>query len=345
MEKFSQYKGIFYNNKTTHHYYEGGAHFSYAALVKKLIEIKNEMSQSDISSKLDSPSKKKEHKILKDIKKSDKLVLLRQKNQSTGCLLENSKKVKADEIYNKIMNDQLDIDKNNKMKILQKVKNKERDKFSNLKDKINKNNFNSSIYNVHNFANMPLLFAQNKRSKNNIFKDNENNGNIELKKIRRLSNLEVKHKNLNSTIGFNEDNKYIKYYLKHNFDINYHPSYNKNISSLSSNSRSVRKNNNIISINKFDFINKLKNKNHSLSKNKNTNSIDYNIKFNNIIKMNEIYFGDTKLNFETDKSIKRKLLANDSKRRENNNMNISIFNFSKLKYPNKFIINKVSNKI
>ena len=90
---------------------------------------------------------------------------------------------------------------------------------------------------------------------------------------------------------------------------------------------------------------KLKNKNHSLSKNKNTNSIDYNIKFNNIIKMNEKYFGDTKLNFETDKSIKRKLLANDSKRRENNNMNISIFNFSKLKYPNKFIINKVSNKI
>ena len=29
-----QYKGIFYNNKATHHFYEGGAHFSYFALVK-----------------------------------------------------------------------------------------------------------------------------------------------------------------------------------------------------------------------------------------------------------------------------------------------------------------------
>ena len=39
MEKLGQYKGIFYNNKTNHRYYEGGAHFSYIALVKALKKL------------------------------------------------------------------------------------------------------------------------------------------------------------------------------------------------------------------------------------------------------------------------------------------------------------------
>ena len=295
MEKFGQYKGIFYNNKATHRYYEGGAHFSYLALVKKLMEIKNDSNQSNNTSRLDASSRQKEHKILKEIKKVDMLILSRQKNQSTGCLLENYKKVKADEIYNKIMNDQLDIEKNNKMKILQKVKNLENDKFSKMKDRINKKHFNSSVYNVQSVVNIPLLFSQNKRNKNSII---TNNPNIELKKIRYLGNSESRHKNMNSTIGFNEDNKYFKYYIMNNLDIKPNPPYTKNVNSSSSNSTSVKKSNNIISSNKFDIINKLKNKNNSLSKN-----------------------------------------------RDNNKMNISIFNFSKLKYPNKFIINKASNKI
>ena len=65
MEKFGQYKGIFYNNKATHRYYEGGAHFSYLALVKKLMEIKNDSNQSNNTSRLDTSSRQKEHKILK----------------------------------------------------------------------------------------------------------------------------------------------------------------------------------------------------------------------------------------------------------------------------------------
>ena len=345
MEKFGQYKGIFYNNKATHRYYEGGAHFSYLALVKKLMEIKNDSNQSNNTSRLDASSRQKEHKILKEIKKVDMLILSRQKNQSTGCLLENYKKVKADEIYNKIMNDQLDIEKNNKMKILQKVKNLENDKFSKMKDRINKKHFNSSVYNVQSVINIPLLFSQNKRNKNSIITNNQNNPNIELKKIRYLGNSESRHKNMNSTIGFNEDNKYFKYYLMNNLDIKPNPPYTKNVNSSSSNSTSVKKSNNIISSNKFDIINKLKNKNNSLSKNRNTNSIDYNIKFSKIFKMNDKFLGGTKMNFDTDKSAKRKIFINESKNRDNNKMNISIFNFSKLKYPNKFIINKASNKI
>ena len=56
--------------------------------------------------------------------------------------------------------------------------------------------------------------------------------------------------------------------------------------------------------------------------------------------MNDKFLGGTKMNFDTDKSAKRKIFINESKNRDNNKMNISIFNFSKLKYPNKFIINK-----
>ena len=110
MEKLGQYKGIFYNNKTTHRYYEAGAHFSYSALVRALKELKKE-SNNTISSESSSSSKRKEQKKLNEIKKVDMLPLSRQKNKSTGCLIDTSKKIKADEIYNKIMNDQLDITK------------------------------------------------------------------------------------------------------------------------------------------------------------------------------------------------------------------------------------------
>ena len=61
---------------------------------------------------------------------------------------------------------------------------------------------------------------------------------------------------------------------------------------------------------------------------------------NNIVKINDKYFNNTKLNFNTDKSVKRKFLSKESKNKDKKNMNISIFNFSKLKYPKKFIINK-----
>ena len=339
MEKFGQYKGIFYNNKTTHRYYEAGAHFSYSALVRALKELKKE-SNNTISSESSSSSKRKEQKKLNEIKKVDMLPLSRQKNKSTGCLIDTSKKIKADEIYNKIMNDQLDISKNNRMKILQKVKNVENDKFSKKRDSSNRH-FNSSIYYVKNKINMPLIYNQNQKNNNNIIKDNEINNN-DFKIIKHLNSLNIRHQNMNSTIGFNEPNKYLKSYLINNLDNSQNnPSFCKNnINSSGANSKSIRRHNNIISINKFELMNKFKNKSNSISHNKNTNSIDYNIKINNIVKINDKYFNNTKLNFNTDKSVKRKFLSKESKNNDKKNMNISIFNFSKLKYPKKFFINK-----
>ena len=120
------------------------------------------------------------------------------------------------------------------------------------------------------------------------------------------------------------------------------PSYNKNMNSSGSNSKSMKKYNNIMVVNKFDFMNNLNNKNLQISKGKihNSNSLDFNIKTSNLVKINQNFLNNTKFNFNSNKNIKRKLIANDSKSKEKINMNISIFNFSKLKNSKKFLISK-----
>jgi len=347
MEQIGQYKGIFYNNKTTHRYYEGGAHFSYFALVKILKELKNDLNKerkTPPSPSSTSSSKEKEKKKMVEIKKLNMPLLSMQKNQSMACLInESNAKIKGDDIYSKIINDQFNRSKNAQMKILQKVKNVESDKYMKQMSKINKY-FNSSIYNVKNQVNMPLIYSQKNRNENkNMKNSSESSNNKELKKIRYIGALNGKLNKMNSTIGFKENNKYIKYYLMNNYDsIQNVPSYNKNINSSGSNSKSMKKYNNIMVVNKFDFMNNLNNKKLQISKSKihNSNSIDFNIKTNNLVKINQNFLNNTKFSFNSNKTVNRKLIANDSKSREKMNMNISIFNFSKLKNSKKFQISK-----
>ena len=89
MEQIGQYKGIFYNNKTTHRYYEGGAHFSYYALVKILKELKNELNKerkTPPSPSSTSSSKEKEQKKIIEIKKLNMPLLSMQKKSKYGML-------------------------------------------------------------------------------------------------------------------------------------------------------------------------------------------------------------------------------------------------------------------
>jgi len=345
MEHAGQYKGIFYNNKTTHRFYEGGAHFSYYALVKILKELKDLNKErktlpSRSSSSSSSKGKEKEQKKKKEIKKLNMPILSMQKNQSMACLInDNNKKTKGDDIYSKIINDQFNRSKNTQIKILQKVKNVDNDKFITNMPKLNKY-FNSSIYNVKNKVNMPLIYSQKKRNENRIIiNNNESSNNNELKRIKYLGPLNGTMNKMNSTIGFKENNKYLKYYMMNNYDkIQNFPSYNKNVNSSGSNSKSTKKNNNIRVVNQFNIISK----NLQLSKNKihNSNSIDFNIKANNLVKINQNFLNNTKFYFNSKKNIKKKLIGNYSKTKEKMNMNISIFNFSKLKNTKKFQISK-----
>ena len=148
-------------------------------------------------------------------------MLSRQKNQSMACLINNNvKKVKADDIYSKIINDQFNKTKNTQMKILQKVKNAENNKFIKKIEKINKY-FNNSIYNMKNQVNMPLIYDTKNRSENKVIKNsNERNNNNEFKRIKYVGTINKRNRNMNSTIGFQDSNKYLKYYLLNNYENN-----------------------------------------------------------------------------------------------------------------------------
>ena len=346
MEQSGQYKGIFYNNKAVHSYYEGGAHFKYIALVKVLAKLKKELNKDrkNLSSSSTSSSKEKEQKKIMEIKKLNMPLLSKQKNKSMACLFNDSnKKIKDDEIYTKIINEQYNRGKNMQMKILQKIKNVESDKYLKKVYKLN-NYFNSSIYNIQNQVNMPLIYNQKNRSENKIIKNsNEDCNNNEIKRIKYLGPLNGKMNKMNSTIGFKENNKYLKYYLMNNYEsIQKIPINNKNLNSSGSNSKFLKKYNNIMVVNKFDFMNNLQNNNLKISKKRtqNSNNIDYNINTNNLVKINDNFLNSTKFSFKSNKNAQRKFISNDSKNRERKNMNISIFNFSKLKNAKKFQISK-----
>jgi hypothetical protein len=343
MEQILQYKGIFYNNKTTHHYYEGGAHFSYYALVKALSELKQDLNKErkNISQESSSSSsKEKIKKKMKEIKKINMPLLSKQKNQSMECIIDNNKKQLLDDIYNKIINEQINKTKNNQIKLLQKIKNEESNKFIKKIAKINKY-FNCSIYNVQRKVNMPLIYNQKNKSENKINKNSDETSNNNYNKnLGNYGTLNRNLKKMNSTIGFKENKKHIKYFLMNN---NYEhaqslSSFNKNLNSSKSNGKTIKKynNNNIILFNKLGFMNKIKNNQNTIHK---TNSIDFNIK-TNLIRINENFLNKTKLNNNSNKNIKAKLISNKSKSKEKNNMNISIFDFSKLKNSRKFQINK-----
>ena len=92
MEKKNLYKGLFYNQKTSHKFYEGGAHFSYYSLVMKLKEIKERQSKL---TKREEKEKKEKNEIKEIIenKNVDKPILSKQKNKSMSYLLNAKQKI------------------------------------------------------------------------------------------------------------------------------------------------------------------------------------------------------------------------------------------------------------
>ena len=168
MEKTTQYKGIFYKNKTSHKFYEGGAHFSYHALAKILNKIKDDLNKDREAPDLMPQKEEKEVKESIErieIKKINIPLLSRQKNKSMNNLLNKNKdeKQKNQTIYTKI-SEELQRINNNKIRIISKEKNLEN---SNSVKRINKIDkyFNNSIYNNKNSLNIPLIIY-NQKNKN-----------------------------------------------------------------------------------------------------------------------------------------------------------------------------------
>lgn len=350
MEENNQYKGIFYKNKVSHKFYEGGAHFSYYSLIKILNEIKDDLNKEREKDLLLNKNETKE-KIIKEneikeniekieIKKINIPILSKQKNKSMSYLL-NDNKVKSDIIYTKKSDDQLQNVNNNNIKIEQNIKNAE---YSNSVKRINKINnkyFNNSIY--KNGLNMPIIYNQKNRNESKTIGVN----NILLKKKNYLEPIKNKynyHMKMSSTIGFNENNKFYNYYMNNynNFDNKISRNKNNSNNNNSSAGQSLNKyNNNTNIIDKFNLINNY-NKNKLfdyLPKNKiyNSNSIDYNIN-NNYLKLNKNKINNTKINFNKSNGLNGKIIINGDKKRDK--MNLSIINFAMIKNKNKFYISK-----
>ena len=308
MEKSTQYKGLFYNHKTSHKFYEGGAHFSYHSLVKILTEIKDKLNknrESNLNLTLSNKEKEKEEKI--EIKKVNIPLLNKQKNNSMTSLLNDNK------IFTKIMNSKLQRANNDKMRIILKEKKLVNNIGSNSVKKLN-----DSIYNNRNNINIPNIYNNQKnKSENKIIKKNASLGAL---------NNKYKLSKMSSTIGFNENNKCYNYYLLNNIK----NSRNKNmINPTNSISHSLNKynvNNNSYLSDKFKLIN-----NYNKNLKYNNNNIDYININNHYIKINKNKLNNTKINFNNERGIKGKYIINDDKNRERMKMNMSVFNFSMLK--------------
>ena len=314
MEKSTQYKGLFYNHKTSHKFYEGGAHFSYHSLVKILNEIKDKLNKNredDLNITLSNKEKeldKKEEKI--EIKKVNIPLLSKQKNNSMTSILNDNK------IFTKIINNKLQKTNNDKMRIILKER-----KLANIISSNSVKNLNDSIYNNRKNINMPIIYNNQKnKSENKIIKKNTSIGAL---------NNKYKLIKMSSTIGFNENNKCYNYYLLNNIN----NSRNKNmINPTNSKNHSLNKyniNNNTYLSDKFKLINNY-NKNLKLHNN-NNNNIDYININNHYIKINKNKLNNTKINFNNERGIKGQYILNDDKNRERMKMNMSVFNFSMLK--------------
>lgn len=357
-----QYKGIFYKNKASHKFYEGGAHFSYYSLVKILNEIKeniNKDGERDLSSshnKNNNSNKEKEidqkqneikEKI--EIKKLNIPLLSKQKNNSMSYLINDNKKIKNDIIFTKKNDDQLQRTNNSKIKIIdQNIKNSE---YSNNIKRINKINkyFNNSIYNNKNSLNMPMINNHKNLGENKTIINGDNKKLLKKKSLDHLKNNKYDyHINMSSTIGFNENNKNYNYLLMNNYNnfLLNKVSRNKNAYNHNIVVQSLNKyNNNYNNSNmgeKFNLINNYnKYKNYAkLNKNikfHNSNSIDYNIN-NNYIKLNKNKINNTKINFNKQRRINEKIIINGDKPIEK--MNLSIINFGIIKNNGKFYLNK-----
>ena len=312
MEKRTQYKGLFYNHKTSHKFYEGGAHFSYHSLVKILNEIKDKLNrnrENDINLTLSNKEKeldKKEEKI--EIKKVNIPLLNKQKNNSMTSLLNDNK------IFKKIINNKLQRTNNDKMRIILKEK-----KLVNGINSISVKKLNDSIYNNRNNINMPNIYNNQKnKSENKIMKKNTSLGAL---------NNKFKLSKMSSTIGFNENNKCYNYYLLNNINSRNKIMINPTNSISHSLNKYNAKNNSYLS-DKFKLIN---NYNKNLKLYNNNKNVDYININNHYIKINKNQLNNTKMNFNNERGIKGKYIINDDKNRERMKMNMSVFNFSMLK--------------
>ena len=219
-----EYKGIFYNESEEFHYYEGGAHFPYKDLVKRLEKLKSEREEKNnfesnfsdkkidnnnhINKEILSRNKNKKqnilNKVLENQIKNFNTDLKKNNNKILSILnltinKKNSKKV----IHNKISQTQNkknnftrlnNLSKNKLILQNSKIKSNTLNIMSKLKIKnVSKNKENLSKEKKIIKESLNNLLCLNNNNKNNNNNNNANNNNNNNNKSRNL-NLNLKNK-------------------------------------------------------------------------------------------------------------------------------------------------------
>ena len=242
MNDKNEYKGIFYDDNSERKYYEGGAHFSYGALVNILKNIKNQQILNE--TKTSNIKKEKEKEIERENILNKVPIVSRQKNFSMknifSCdnpIIKNKiKKHKENNNINKENNYNLNIKKLNfirnnvsKEKSLpkKKMKSKKKNMYQSnsviqiasgqcLNININ-NNYNNNFINI-NPSNNILLNNSNSnplRILKEIISENKSSKKKPQSRNSKSKGRNYKRKNnINSSIEFNHEYNYnYNYYL------------------------------------------------------------------------------------------------------------------------------------
>ena len=185
MEKSDQYKGIFYNNKTTHKYYEGGAHFSYNALIKILTKMKDYLNKD----RREVPKEEHEEGLKINIPK-----LSTNKSNRTNSVINNN--INKNLIFNNLLHEHM-----------KKVS----------PNKINKNEYSRNK--VTNHLNMPKIYNTRNISdkilgglnetKNKFF-NIKMNSTIGFNEGNKIANLNIVNNIMENKISRNKKNNSIK---------------------------------------------------------------------------------------------------------------------------------------
>ena len=216
MKENTEYKGIFYGENTSHKYFEGGAHFSYHALVKILSELQ----------KTNFQLKQNQDNEIKENKKIEIPILAKHRNNSMSNLIQNKTDIKIEkqnfnnDIYNKSRNKNFSSTKNN-------YTNNNTNLFKNIN-----NNYKEITDDIsyNQIIKMPMIYniSNNKKQKKNFI----NLININKNKTIHLSsnsnnikqNNNFHHIKLNSTTGFQNNNtikkektSYFNHFLINNY--------------------------------------------------------------------------------------------------------------------------------
>lgn len=378
MNENLEYKGIFYGTRSEHKYYEGGAHFSYQALVKALKDIKEQQIKNN---SLLLPKDSNNEIINGNKKRIEILSIDKQRNNSMINLNVNNKIIS---INNKILNKNKINEKNlnhsnSSIKfnqITQYFKFNGNNNKNNIKNNIFRNDDNNNITSINNnnlnhtninndnkmsTINMPMIYNKSQINKNtneksDIYDILENNNNI----INNQNNNKIINK-VNSTIGFN-DGLYKKFHLINNYnDKQSKVSRNKknNSSSISQSNYNGNSTNTIYRLNnKYNISTLSSSKKYllrSIDKGDNEKNnfnivgggVLYNSNTNNINNIGKINLHRKKI-----KGLKKYIFSNNNIDKVNKDyLNMSIFNlqgnkfsdFFQLKAKNNFDIHNRSN--